>query len=61
VPARVSIEAGSTFGWSKWTGDRGAQVGLDRYGASAPAGILFKEFGFTADNVRKTVLGLLGK
>jgi transketolase len=61
VPARVSIEAGSTFGWSKWTGDRGAQVGLDRYGASAPAGILFKEFGFTADNVSKTVLGLLGK
>jgi transketolase len=61
VPARVSIEAGATFGWSKWTGDSGAQIGLDRYGASAPAGILFKEFGFTADNVSKTVLGLLGK
>jgi transketolase len=61
VPVRVSVEAGSTFGWTKWTGDKGANIGIDRYGASAPAGILFKEFGFTVDNVTKTVLGLLGK
>jgi transketolase len=61
VPVRVSIEAGSTFGWSKWVGDHGASIGLDRYGASAPAGTIFKELGFTVDNVVKTVLGLLGK
>ena len=61
VPVRVSVEAGTTFGWSKWVGDRGASIGLDRYGASAPAPTIFKELGFTADNVAKTVLGLLGK
>jgi transketolase len=61
VPVRVSVEAGTTFGWTKWTGDKGATIGIDRYGASAPAGILFKEFGFTVDNVVKTTLGLLGK
>jgi transketolase len=61
VPVRVSIEAGSTYGWSKWTGDKGGNIGIDRYGASAPAGTLFKEFGFTVDNVVKTTLGLLGK
>ena len=61
VAVRVSIEAGATFGWSRWTGDRGGHIGLDRYGGSAPAGILFKELGFTVDNVCKTVLGLLGK
>ena len=61
IPVRVSVEAGTTFGWTKFTGDKGANIGIDRYGASAPAGTLFKEFGFTADNIAKTVLGLLGK
>ena len=51
VPARVSVEAGSTFGWSRWVGDRGQAVGLDHFGASAPAEVLFQEFGFTLENV----------
>jgi transketolase len=61
VPVRVSVEAAATFGWSKWTGDGGANIGLDRYGASAPWPGIMKELGITADNVVKTVLGLLGK
>ncbi|KAH7299835.1 hypothetical protein KP509_24G032100 [Ceratopteris richardii] len=51
VIARVSVEAGSTFGWEKYVGPKGKAVGLDRFGASAPAGVLYKEFGLTVDNV----------
>jgi transketolase len=61
IGARVSVEAGTTFGWSRFVGDRGIAVGLDRYGASAPAPVIFKELGFTADNVAQKVRGLLGK
>jgi transketolase len=49
--ARLAVEAGVTFGWDRWIGDGGQMIGLDHFGASAPAGTLFKEFGFTADNV----------
>jgi len=51
VTARVSVEAGSTFGWARWVGSAGASVGLDRFGASAPAEVLFEKFGFTVANV----------
>ena len=56
---RVAIEAGVTDGWYKYVGaaggGQGAVIGLDRFGESAPAGTLFKEFGFTVANVVKTV------
>jgi transketolase len=52
---RIAVEAGVTDGWWKYIGGKGAVIGLDRFGESAPAGQLFKEFGFTADNVVKTV------
>ena len=55
VRARVAVEALSEFGWGKYVGLDGKTVCLDRFGASAPAGILFKEFGFTVDNVVKAV------
>ena len=55
VRARVAVEALSEFGWGKYVGLDGKTVCLDRFGASAPAGVLFKEFGFTADNVVKAV------
>jgi transketolase len=45
---RVSIEAGVTLGWERYVGPRGLAIGLDRFGASAPAEDLFKRFGFTA-------------
>ena len=56
---RVAIEAGVTDGWHKYVGLEGAVVGLDRFGESAPAGVLFKEFGFTVEHVVATVKGVL--
>jgi transketolase len=52
---RVVVEAGVTDGWWKYVGGEGAVIGLDRFGESAPAGQLFKEFGFTVANVVKAV------
>jgi transketolase len=60
VRARVSVEAGTTFGWHKWVGDGGTCVGIDRFGASAPAGTIAKELGLTVDNVVVSVKKLLG-
>lgn len=51
VKARVAVEAGRSMGWERWTGDEGAIVGLDHFGASAPAEILFEKFGFSVANV----------
>jgi transketolase len=51
VTTRVSVEAGSTFGWSRWLGASGHAIGLDHFGASAPAEVLFEKFGFTVDGV----------
>ena len=51
VRARVSIEIGVTLGWERWVGDGGAIIGLDHFGASAPAGTILAKFGFTADRV----------
>ena len=47
VRVRVSVEAGSTFGWSRWVGDAGRAIGIDHFGASAPAEVLYEEFGVT--------------
>ncbi len=56
---RVSIEAGVTDGWRKYVGTDGAAVGIDTFGESAPAGELFKHFGFTVANVVNTVRSVL--
>jgi transketolase len=56
---RVAVEMGSTGGW--WKYGTAAVVGLDTYGESAPAPVLFKHFGFTADNVADTVQTVLAK
>ncbi len=48
---RISVEAGSTLGWVRWVGDEGESVGLDHFGASAPADELAERFGLTADGV----------
>jgi transketolase len=60
VKARVVIEAGSPFGWERYAGDGGIIIGIDRFGASAPASVLYREFGITAENVVRSALGLLG-
>jgi len=54
VRARVVVEAGVTAAWGKYVGFDGAVIGMDRFGESAPAGLLFKEFGFTVENVVAT-------
>ena len=59
VTKRVAVEAGVTDGWWKYVGSNGKIVGLDRFGESAPAGLLFKEFGFTVENVVKHVEAVL--
>jgi transketolase len=51
IRARVAVEAGVSLGWERWVGDAGAIVGLDHFGASAPAGTIFEHFGFTVDRV----------
>jgi transketolase len=59
VSKRVVVEAGVTDAWWKYAGSQGRVVGLDRFGESAPAGLLFKEFGFTVDNVVANVEAVL--
>jgi transketolase len=54
---RIAVEAGVTDGW--WKYGCAAVVGIDHYGESAPGGVLFKHFGFTADNVAATVVKVL--
>ena len=49
--ARVAVEAGSTFGWARWLGDAGTAVGIDHFGASAPAETLYERFGVTTESV----------
>ncbi|QJD28865.1 transketolase [Methylococcus geothermalis] len=51
VTRRIAIEAGVSDGWWKYVGSHGKVIGLDRFGESAPAALLFKTFGFTVDNV----------
>ncbi len=60
VRARVSVEAAATFGWERYVGEGGACVGIDRFGASAPAGRIFRELGITPENVAARAKGLLG-
>lgn len=58
ITKRVSIEAGTTLGWHRYVGLNGITIGIDRFGASAPANILFEKFGFTKDNVVEKAMSL---
>jgi len=51
VKARVSLEAAGTLGWHRWVGDHGEAIGMEGFGASAPAGVLYEHFGFTPEHV----------
>ena len=59
--ARVAVEAAVPFGWSKWLGPNGAFVGMQGFGASAPAQHLYKHFGITAEAVAAAARELVGK
>lgn len=55
VKNRIAIEAGSTFGWHKYTGNEGRIIGIDSFGASAPANILYEKYGLTVEKVVEAV------
>src|SRR5581483_4311308 len=58
---RVTVEAGSSYGWHRWAGDEGIVIGIDHYGASAPGAEIMKHFGFTAEHVTSAALRLIGR
>jgi transketolase len=55
IKARVSVEAGVTSGWREYVGDAGESIGINHFGESASANILFKKYGFTAENIAEAV------
>lgn len=59
VRVRVAVEAASPFGWARWVGDAGDVVGVERFGASAPWKVIFREYGITADAVVARARSLL--
>jgi len=59
VTTRISVEAGSTIGWSRYVGPAGKSIGMTTFGASAPAKDVFKKFGFTPENVIAVAKDLL--
>ena len=61
VRSRVSVEAGSVFGWERYVGLDGAIIGMTTFGASAPAKDLFKKYGFTVEHVLEVAKGVLAK
>jgi transketolase len=61
IRARVAVEAAGDFGWSRWTTDDGAMVGMEGFGASAPGERLFKEFKLTPEHVAQTVRQVLSR
>jgi len=61
VTTRLAVEAGSPLGWFKYVGLQGDVVGMMRFGASAPAKILFERFGFTPANVAARAMKLVAK
>jgi transketolase len=61
IRARVTVEAGSTFGWDRWAGPEGIMIGVNRYGASAPGEVVMQHLGFRTENVTAAGLRVLGR
>ncbi len=59
IKARVSVEAGVTMGWEKYTGDMGASIGIERFGHSAPEKIVMDKYGFNTQNITDTAIAVL--
>ena len=59
VTARLAVEAGVSMGWAKYIGDRGDTLTVDKFGASAPAEDVFRDYGFTVENIVKKAKALL--
>ncbi|MGB3199713.1 MAG: transketolase [Nodosilinea sp.] len=60
VTKRLAVEAGITMGWCRYVGAEGDVIGVDRFGASAPGGLVMEKFGFTVENVVSKAKALLG-
>ena len=60
VTKRLAIEAGSPFGWERYTGSGGDTIGVERFGASAPGEVVMGEYGFSVENICRRALALLG-
>jgi transketolase len=60
VGAKLAVEAGVSQGWKRWVGDQGGIISIDRFGASAPANVLFEKYGFSVKNVVKQARQLVG-
>lgn len=56
---RLSVEAGVSFGWQRWVGDKGRMIGIDKFGASAPGGLVMEKYGFTVSHVIEEALALM--
>ena len=61
VPARLAVELGVSQGWERYVGAHGDMLGVERFGASAPAEVLLREYGFTVDNVVARAKALLAR
>ena len=61
VQARVSVEAGSLFGWERYVGPAGAIIGVRGFGASAPGPVVMAEYGFTMEHVVATARAVLAR
>ncbi len=61
VPARLAVELGVSQGWGRYIGAHGDMLGVERFGASAPAGVLLREYGFTVDHVAARARALLAR
>ncbi|MFW5713611.1 MAG: transketolase [Brevefilum sp.] len=59
IKNRLAVEAGATFGWERWVGDRGRVIGIDHFGASAPGDRVMQEYGFSVANVIEEALVML--
>ena len=61
VKKRVTVEAGTSFGWHKYSGDEGIIISVDTFGASAPGDLIMKNYGFTIEHVTSAALRTLGR
>ena len=59
VSARLAVESGVSQGWERYTGSRGDMLGVERFGASAPAAVVLREYGISVDNVCARARALL--
>jgi transketolase len=59
IKVRLAVEAGVALGWERWTGSHEGIIAMDRFGASAPAKILFEKFGFTVNHIVERAKELL--